>query len=170
MKKLILMRHARAERHGEDGRDENRALHPKGAAIVKKVGAYLQAEGHRPQLVMHSSAKRTTQTAWGLCECFNPSPMSEGLDALYLATAPDIINIVGRTEPTVETLVIVGHNPGIGDLTMALLADQQTNDISRSDIQAFPPAAFAIFELDIDNWHAARTARLVDYHIAETLT
>jgi len=170
MKKLILVRHARAERHGEDGRDESRALHPKGHTAVDKVGAYLQDEGHKPQLVIHSAAKRTTQTAWGLCECFDPSPMSEGLDALYLAAAHETFDVIERTEDTVETLMIVGHNPGIADLTMQLLAGQPLGNIARSDIQAFPPAAFAVFELDIDQWHGAKNARIIDFKIAETLT
>ena len=168
MKRLILMRHARAERRGEDGSDEGRALHPKGLTTAQKAGRYLREEGYKPELIIHSNAKRTVQTAWAVCEELKPAPMTEGLNALYLAPAEDVLKIIRRTEPTVNTLIVVGHNPGISDLTINLM-DRQASDIPLAEIMAFPPNAFSMFDLDIDHWVAASRGHLTHYQIAEDL-
>ena len=154
MKKLILMRHAKAERHGEDDTDQGRALHRKGVAAVKKVGAYLQSEGHRPELIVHSSSKRTTQTAWELCNHIDPQPMTMRLDALYLANPKNILDVIQGTESTVETLMLVGHSPGIADLAVNL-AGVNTGDVSAADLRVFPTSAIAILMIDTMNWGSA---------------
>jgi len=168
MKRLILMRHARAETRGEDGGDKSRALHPKGLTTAQKAGRYLRETGCKPELIIHSSATRTVQTAWALCEELEPAPMTEGLNALYLAAADEVLKVIRHTEPTVNTLIVVGHNPGISDLTINLI-DGQASDVSLAEIRAFPPNAFSMFDLDINSWVAASRGHLAHYQIAEDL-
>lgn len=168
MKKLILMRHARAERKGADGTDQGRVLHRKGINAIAKIGAYLQNEGHRPGLIVHSSAKRTTQTAWELCDILTPQPMTMGLDALYLADPKAILETIQGTESTIDTLMLVGHSPGIADTALAMV-DMKTSDVSADALRAFPPAAIAILHIDVTNWGVARVGFLAHYVFAEDL-
>jgi phosphohistidine phosphatase len=168
MKKLILMRHAKAQRHATDDTDEGRSLHRKGIIAVNKVGAYLQVEGHRPNLIVHSSAKRTTETAFALCDHLNPQPMTMGLDALYLAPPALILDVIQSTESTIDCLMLVGHNPGIADLAVDM-ADPSNQDISKRTLRAFPTAATAIYHLDIERWSAARSGHLAHYILADNL-
>jgi phosphohistidine phosphatase len=169
MKKLILMRHAKAARHGDDDTDEGRPLHRKGIAALNKVGAYLQAESLRPNLIVHSNAKRTTETAFGLCDHLDPQPMALGFDALYLAASSQILNVIHGTESTINCLMVVGHNPGIADLALDL-NDGANSDISLMQLRTFPTSAVAVFQLDIERWSAARSGYLSHYIQAGDLT
>jgi len=168
MKKLILMRHAKAQRHGDDDTDKGRPLHRKGIAAVNKVGAHLQAEGHRSSLIIHSNAKRTIETAFGLCDYLDPQPMTLGLEALYLASSSQILNVIHGTESTIDNLMVVGHNPGIADLALEL-NDGSNSDIALMALRAFPPSAVAIFQFDIERWSAARSGYLTHYMLVEDL-
>src|SRR4051794_39743100 len=64
-RRLVLLRHAKAETPG-DTPDVQRQLTDKGRADATAAGAWLAAEGLRPDLVLCSPAIRTRQTWHGV--------------------------------------------------------------------------------------------------------
>ena len=168
MKRLILMRHAKAERHSTQGTDETRALSRRGIEDAHRVGEFLQKQGYQPSLIIHSTASRTKETAWAICEDLKPAPMAEGLDALYLATETEVLNVIKRAEPTVDILMIVGHNPGIGDLSQTMMNSHE-DSLVMDHLLAFPTAAFAVLDLQIDHWAEAKSGHLAGFQIADDL-
>jgi hypothetical protein len=67
----------------------------------------------------------------------------ERAEGLYLATAGKILGEAqAGTADSVGRLLLVGHNPGMEDLVSILVEGKE----------AFPTAALAVFEIEIDGW------------------
>ena len=62
MNRLILMRHAKAERDSGSGRDMDRPLSSRGVADAGLVARALADRGVRPDVALVSAAARTRQT------------------------------------------------------------------------------------------------------------
>ena len=158
MRQLLLLRHAKSSAHapsahfpGDDASltDHARTLNPSGQAAAAAVGAAMRNLNLTPDVVLVSSARRTLQTLEALeaAACWDEMPLIETLDALYLATAPQILAILNRTAETVRSLMVIGHNPGLHDLALtvagapALAAQGITSRLAAG----FPTGAFAEF-------------------------
>ena len=53
-------------------------------------------------------------------------------------------------------MLIAGHNPGLADMILELVAPKNENALFDEAKAKFPTAAFAVFELDIDDWDELR--------------
>ena len=168
MKQLILLRHAKAKRRADDGTDEHRPLSNRGTQDAKLVGRYLRDLEVKPNLIVHSTAIRTTGTAYAICNELHPTPMTLGEDGLYLASEAVIMDCIRRTEPEVNSLLLVGHNPGIADLAF-YMKESYDEPLEINEFKAYPPAACAIFQLDIDDWNNALRGHMTHYQLAEDL-
>lgn len=144
MRTLILLRHAKAVRAHEADSDEERGLTGRGRRDAAAAGAAIAAAGLKPTLALVSSAERTRQTAeHGLAD-FGLETRFE--DALYHAAPESIWDAFSACDA--ESVVIVGHNPGIGELVSKLV--HQAHDgskLAREFSGHFPTAAFAAFEV-----------------------
>ena len=107
MTRLILMRHAKAERGGPETRDADRPLAARGREDALRLGDWMRREGYVPDLALVSPARRTMETWEGLAL---GAPM-EAARGLYGAPAEAILAAVRGREGTV---LVIGHNPGIG--------------------------------------------------------
>jgi len=108
MKTLILMRHAKSDWSEPGQRDKDRPLNPRGRAAAPKMAAWLRDQGAVPDAALVSGAVRTRET-WGLLG-FDCAPNFR--DDLYLAD-PDTILAAICAAPDCETLLVLGHNPGM---------------------------------------------------------
>ncbi len=144
MRTLILMRHAKAVRAHEADSDEGRGLTGRGRRDAASAGAAMANAGLKPALALVSTAERTRETAeHGLAE-FGLETRFE--DALYHAAPESIWDAFSASDA--DTVVIVGHNPGVGDLVSQLV--HQAHDGSKLARELgghFPTAAFAAFEV-----------------------
>ena len=169
MRQLLLLRHAKSSAQllpgqspsseissghlpGEDAAqtDHARTLNPAGRAAAAAVGAAMRSLHLTPDMVLVSSARRTVQTLEALegPACWDEMPLIETLDALYLATAPQILAILNRTAETVRSLMVIGHNPGMHDLALTVAGAHASGarSLPASRLAAgFPTAALAEF-------------------------
>jgi len=115
---LILWRHAEAE----DGfPDAKRALTEKGQRQAKKMAEWLKSHLPEDARILVSPALRTQQTASALTTDFNT------MDALAPgADAQAILNAAGWPRAG-GTVVIVGHQPTLGEVLAQLLANGNTS-------------------------------------------
>ncbi len=68
-------------------------------------------------------------------------------DRLYLAEAQALLERLHEVDDGVPSVLLVGHNPGIHTLAVALLASGE-----RLRIPTFPTAAFAVEDLAVSQW------------------
>src|ERR1700753_2569876 len=124
MRRLMLLRHAKTETDAPSGRDQDRRLDARGHRDAAEIGAWIGT--HPPFLdrVMVSPAVRAVQTwdiAWEAMKEQAPKPQIELVPELYGADATQLllsIRMASATDP--KRLMLVGHNPGMHELALAL--------------------------------------------------
>lgn len=149
MHRLILMRHAQAERAATSGLDRDRALAPRGREEALVMGRALAERGLRPDLAIVSSASRTRET-WELVqEAFGDVEVRVE-PALYNAPAEAIRSFVERAEEEAGCLLILAHNPGVHILAHDYLMESAASpSVLERMAGGFPTAGAAVFEVDV---------------------
>ena len=155
MRRLVLLRHAKAvaDRPGVD--DSDRVLADRGRADAVRIGQYLKEEGCVPELVLCSSAARTRQTLELVLPHLGAAPALKYLDELYLARWLAVVNIVRQTPKTVNALMVVGHNPGLEDCARKLArppGDAQGRKLHDAMREKFPTGAVAVLDFESFDW------------------
>jgi phosphohistidine phosphatase len=167
MKRLILLRHAKSLQD-DAKKDKDRPLNARGRADAPRMGSYMHRRRYLPQLVLCSSARRTVET-WELVgpelEAAVPSRFP---DALYLASAETIANLVQGTDDHVSTLLVIGHNPGLEECAQTLARKPQnaTEREYEAGLRAkFPTCALAVLDFGAADWREVTAASgvLVDF-------
>lgn len=149
MQRLILMRHAEAERAAGSGRDRDRPLSARGRADAAAMGRALAARGMRPDLALVSAAARTRQTWDLLHDAFGDVDIRDD-DALYNAGADTLRRMVEAAEDDAGCLMVVAHNPGIHLLAVEYLIESAASPSVLDRMSGgFPPGSAAIFTVDV---------------------
>lgn len=165
MKRLTLLRHAKSAWDDPVARDFDRPLNRRGEKAALLMGQFARAQDMRFDATVASPAVRVVQTLDRFFEGFG-GPIEPRWDRrIYLASAPTLIDVVRDTPGDVDHLLLVGHNPGMEELVLALVPDDADNAL-RDDVEIkFPTASLAILDLDIDDWADAgeNVARLVSF-------
>ena len=152
MRTLILMRHAKAVRAHEAASDEARGLTDRGRRDAAFAGAAIEEAGLKPAAALVSSSQRTRETAEHALQGFKLETQIER--ALYHAAPENIWDAFAASDA--ESVVIVGHNPGMGELTSMLVSQaHDRSHLARAFAGNFPTAAFAAFEIKGDLLRAA---------------
>jgi len=150
MKRLILLRHAKAERSAPSGRDFDRPLSPRGLDDAARAGRLLAAAGLIPDVVLVSAATRTVQT-WEQASPALPDAKVQIRQDLYNASS-ERLQAAADAEHDAQTVMVIAHNPGVGALAYELAASAILAEAGlKQDLeQGFPTAAAAAFELGGD--------------------
>jgi phosphohistidine phosphatase len=115
---LILWRHAEAE-PGEP--DLGRRLTAKGIQQAERMAAWLERHLPATTRVLVSPADRTQQTALALKRKFRVVPeLAPG------ASAAAVLSAAGWPDAR-EAVLIVGHQPTLGEVAALLISDQEAS-------------------------------------------
>lgn len=146
MDRLILMRHAKAERRAAGGEDFDRPLTAEGRADAALVGRALARDGLAPSVAVVSAAARTQETWEAVREAF-PNARMQVKRELYNAGPMQILDALeGQTAATV---MVIGHNPGIHELAMGLLTEGGAGSAVIGKVASrFPTATAVAFVID----------------------
>lgn len=149
MKTLIIIRHAKAEQ--SNGADSQRKLIDKGRRNTAFMAKKLLDEGHKIDKIFSSPSLRTKETT-ELIAAVQQLPESniKYFDNLYLGDTLQITEAVNWLQENVQTLAVVGHNPGVTNFT---------NDITGSHIEPLPTCGVAIINVDCDDWQQFNDAK-----------
>ena len=148
MQRLILLRHGKAESVAESGGDFERGLTERGRRDAALIGRVLAEAGMAPDLALVSAARRARET-WEEAAPTFPHARCENSRLLYLASAEQLAQMVATATEPVNSLIIVGHNPGLHDYALALYGRQSPpGPADNPMIGAFPTAAAAVFRID----------------------
>ncbi|WP_407318080.1 histidine phosphatase family protein [Isoptericola halotolerans] len=156
-RRLVLLRHAKAEPGKGAVPDADRALALNGRKQAGRVGMALTAAGLVPDLTLVSSALRTRQT-WELARAhLGNHGERQHLDAevreeLYAASIGDVIGLVRCVDPEVRTLLVIGHEPTMA-ATAAYLADKSSDDAALAQVRVgVPTATFSVLHAVKQPW------------------
>ena len=151
MRRLILLRHAKSDRPAGVG-DHERPLNDRGRRAAPAVGAHLAEAGFRPELALVSTATRTRET-WEAISAALGAPEAQYHREIYEAPSTRILDVIRRAPDAVETVIVIGHNPGLGDLAATLAGEGPRNERARLATE-FPTAAYAVIDFDAATWSA----------------
>ncbi len=114
MKVLTLMRHAKSSWQNTTLSDRERPLNERGEQDAPMMGKRIAAAGIRPSLILSSPAVRTWTTAKIVAqELGYPIEFLQREDDLYLASLDDMLDVLLRQDAEFNSLLLVGHNPGL---------------------------------------------------------
>jgi phosphohistidine phosphatase len=166
MKRLMLLRHGKSLRN-EAMKDKDRPLNDRGRRDAPRMGGYMHHKGYVPDLVLCSSARRTVETWQAIAPEFDSPVETRFTDALYLATARNIVKVLEGADRS-ATLLAIGHNPGMEECARMLAREPATLE-EREHLAAlsakYPTCALAVFEFDIESWREVTPGRgtLLDF-------
>jgi phosphohistidine phosphatase len=173
MRRLMLLRHAKTERAAPGERDRDRKLMKRGRTDAPLIGAYMAHHGLIPDSALVSPAKRAQETWALIAEAFAKAPRPVSDERLYNASTEALIGVIGETRKA-HTLVVVGHNPGLHDLALQLIAAGDV-ELREQLSEKLPTSGLVVIDLPVDDWalvhpHAGRLERFVSPRLIAAAT
>jgi len=151
MKRLCLLRHAKSD-WGDPAKDDfDRPLNARGEKAADFMADYIAHSAYRPDAILCSTAARASATCAPLCAALGKGVPVTYLDELYHAMPDVMMDAIRKAPNTAETLLVVGHNPGLVLLAMALAQDPEEETALRI-AHGVPTGGFIVFDFDIERW------------------
>jgi len=166
MKTLILTRHAKSGWDDLTLSDHERKLNARGRAGATAIGAWLNEQGHHPQQMIASDAARCVET-WDRIAVKLPAVEKSSFHhRLYLAAPLTLYEALKQASG--DTVIVLGHNPGIGEFASELVAQHPDHP----KFLQYPSAATTIITFDIDDWSTPFMGKgtAVDFIVPHDLT
>lgn len=155
MRRLMLMRHAKAETSTSGQRDLDRALAPRGRAVAPLMGRYMMQHALAPDHAVVSPSRRTRETWEMVAPAFGKQPKFAYEPRIYEAAWKMLLGVVRETPQDAHTLLLVGHNPGMQELAAVLTGTGETE--ARHRLQdKFPTSALAVIDFPTDDWQSLK--------------
>ncbi len=149
---LLLLRHGKAE--AARGDDFARDLTARGERDAGDIGVFLAEHRLVPDVALVSAARRTRRTFELVAERLCAEIEVHEEDALYNEGEAGLRARIGRVEPASRVTMVVGHNPGIMEIAIALAKDGEWPEIERLRGR-FPPSGLAVLSFEAEDWPSA---------------
>ncbi len=144
MKRLLLLRHAKAVHDPSIADDRDRPLSARGRHDAPAMGRRIAARDAAVDRIVSSPARRALETAGLVARELGSSPdqIREAPD-LYEADTADLLRVIHGWDDAAGSVLLVGHNPGL-----LSLADR----LSGGQVNQMPPGAVACLRFDVPTW------------------
>lgn len=158
---LHLLRHAKAKSAPELA-DIDRPLAEQGHRDADTMGLRMAEWNISPTLILASAAQRARETLAGILPHLSENCTIEVERTLYSFNSDTVLSRLKSVPKPHETVLIVGHNPAMEQMTSALASDGSPSALNQLSRQ-FPTCALATLEFTFDEWAsiAPKTGRLV---------
>lgn len=140
MKKLLLVRHAKAV-HDDSYGDFERPLKHSGMRDATIMAERIESAGAVPQMLITSPSLRTLATADILSEHLSLRKPSED-NRIYDASQQSLLYVINEFSDNQNFIGLVGHNPGIAQLVHYFTGE----------IREVSPGAAILIRFDLDSW------------------
>jgi len=144
MRTLGLLRHAKSDWGDPSLADVDRPLNQRGLKAAIAMAPVLAQCGF--DRVLASTARRVRETldhAWD-------GPV-DWRDDIYGAGPSELLDIVSHVDPSVERILVVGHNPTMHMLATRLAVHGEPELLGRL-ADKYPTGALAVIDLPIGQW------------------
>lgn len=149
MKTIYLLRHAQAG-SSDTGQDFDRVLTPKGLDDAKALGNFMRGKNYSPDLILCSAAKRTRQTYDQLSKSV-VAPDVQFSEEMYSASRGELFAMLQGLDDSVESVMILAHNPAIYELVATIATDGADTHMNRL-AQGYEPASLSVVEAGCAQW------------------
>ncbi|MEP9371158.1 histidine phosphatase family protein [Mesorhizobium sp. KR1-2] len=147
-KELLLLRHAKSSWDDPAQADIDRPLAPRGRRDAPRIGRAIRKNGWRPKMALVSPAARTRET-WQLAAAeMKHAPKPTFRDALYEAAPGQLLAELHGTPESVNSLLMLGHNPGLQDFILRLAGEGSDGEALERLHNKFPTCGLARLELE----------------------
>src|SRR5262245_1496362 len=169
LKHLYLLRHAKSSWDDASLADHDRPLSQRGRGAARKVADHVQEAGINPELVLSSPSQRTRDTL----ELVEPALADAEVrfePDLYGASESSLLATLQALPDDVESVLLLGHNPGMQQLAVALAGRGDADLVQRLRTK-MPTAALASLTFPVDTWVevAAGKGELIGYVVPREL-
>ena len=148
MKTLLILRHAEAQADAPAG-DHARQLTERGQRDAAAMANHIRTRFGAPDAIVTSDARRAEQTAEIVSRMSELASEPRREPRLYTDDLETILSVVRGLPNDAALVVLVGHEPGLERLAVALSSEAVEVRL--------PTAGFVSLELDATIWDAAQT-------------
>ena len=149
MKRLILIRHSKSSWDDDDTEDFNRKLSKRGDRDAKFMSELIAKKITKPDLIFTSSACRAQKTAEYFADAFDMDDDKIISDAgIYERGSKYIIQLLENLDDTIQTVIVIGHNPDITTLANYFTGEYFDN---------VPTTGIVAIDFKIKNWAELET-------------
>lgn len=159
MKTVILLRHAKSDWSDAAMRDFDRPLNGRGERAATLMGSWARREGLVFDAIFASPAQRVKDTFAKFIESYGPVPEPDWDKRIYLASAATIGDVLSEADDAGDTLLLVGHNPGLEDFILDHVPGDGGCGLREDVAEKFPTAAMAVLDFEIDHWRQLARGR-----------
>lgn len=163
MRRLMLLRHAKAQWPQDvvAGDDYDRPLAPRGEAAAACVGQYLQTHMLLPDMIIVSTALRAQKTMQLMAPFLDANVPCHHEPRLYMASPTNLCDVIRETPSFVRCLLVIGHNPALGELSASLVGSGDRYAFARLKT-GVPTASLTVLDFMEQEWNeiAPHTAKL----------
>jgi phosphohistidine phosphatase len=146
---VILLRHAKSSWADPALADIDRPLAPRGQRAARRIAKYIRRKKIRPAIVLCSPSFRTRQTLEAIAPSLGEDSSVEFVEELYAASEDDLIHRLQALPESVDSVMLIGHNPGLQKLGLSLAS--RGADLPRLE-EKFPTCALATLLVDSRSW------------------
>jgi phosphohistidine phosphatase len=148
---LSLLRHAKSSWNNPSLPDQERPLASRGMTDAPLMGRTMAERGIDPDLVLCSSTRRTRDTLALVLPELRVEPKVKYEDALYHASAREMLQMLRHVPPSATRLLLVGHNPEIQAFALALVGSGPKHYRDRLK-EKYPTAGLAVINFSSGSW------------------
>jgi len=149
MKRLTLLRHAKSTWDDPVARDFDRPLNRRGRLAARRVGEEMRSLGLTFDIATASPALRVKETLAEVEAGYGRAFGAAFDQRVYLASPETLLDIVQAAADEAESLLVVGHNPGLESLVLTLTKGAGLRDEAALK---YPTATLAEIALPASRW------------------
>ena len=150
MSRLMLLRHAKTASAEPGENDRDRKLTARGRADAPVIGAYIAHHRLVPDLALVSPAVRAEET-WDLVAGALPAQPRLVKDERIYNASPRRLSTLIRETRQAASILLVGHNPGLHELAVSLIASGDVDARERL-FEKLPTCGLVVIDLPFDDW------------------
>lgn len=164
---LMILRHAKSDWTPAAPNDHDRPLAKRGRLAARQLcGAIPPSQ--RPSLILCSSARRAIETLAALSPLIAGGARVSIEHSLYLADEDALLLRLHAVPPTVISVLVIGHNPGLHDLAVRVVGAGDPGAIDALAERLAPGGLVSLAQPG--DWSELDTgsARLVSYVVPDS--
>ena len=141
MKTLYILRHGKSSWEEPNMDDINRPLLPKGQRRTQRIADYIKEKKLSVDIIISSPAKRALETAKIIASKLDCKITTN--KNLYPGYSSQILETVFVQSDEINSIMIVGHNPGLTSLV---------HDLIDNSYEWLPTSGLASVSFDTHTW------------------
>ncbi|MDE2362591.1 MAG: histidine phosphatase family protein [Hyphomicrobiales bacterium] len=150
MRRLVLLRHSKAAREAGGG-DKERPLTRRGREDATRAGHYLVEEKLVPNLAVVSDARRARESLDCVMQAAGKSFKVLIDPEIYLAEDFALLAELHKTPDLVQTMLVIGHNPGLADFAWRVVGKGDLEARKRMEVK-YPTSGLCVVTFDTPSW------------------